>query len=127
MKKLHLLLFAFTIIISCSKSNDNFDDLGDGDSIELQEEWLIARREIKDGGPGRDGIPSIDDPKFITNSSDEFEDLSDDDLVIGMYFEGEARAYPHYILDWHELVNYKMGVTPITISYCPLTGTAFAW
>ena len=31
------------------------------------------------------------------------------------------------ILDWHEVVNDKLDNQFVTISYCPLTGTAFGW
>lgn len=125
MKKLNFLLFAFVIIVSCNK--DDVDNQGDGISNELAEEWLIPRREIKDGGPGRDGIPSINNPKFIVDPGVDLGGLLEEELVIGIYFEGEARAYPHYIMDWHEIVNHDIGNDPIALSYCPLTGTAFAW
>lgn len=122
MKKASLLILVFTIFFSCDKGND-LSNVGDGISIEEQQQWLIPRREIKDGGAGKDGIPSIDNPKFTSNPVD----LEDDDLVVGIYFEGQAKAYPHYILDWHEIVNDVVGNDPIALSYCPLTGTAFAW
>ncbi|NQU54041.1 MAG: DUF3179 domain-containing protein, partial [Bacteroidetes bacterium] len=34
---------------------------------------------------------------------------------------------PHYVLDWHEIINDRMGQTSYSIIYCPLTGTATAW
>mgnify|MGYP006290283917 CR=1 FL=1 len=43
-----------------------------------------------------------------------------DDQVIGVEINGKARAYPHRILNWHEVVNDKLGGEPILISYCPL-------
>ena len=121
MKKVSLLILIFTIVYSCDKAS--ISNQGEGISLEGQEEWLIPRREIKDGGSGKDGIPSIDNPIFISDPVG----LEDDDLVVGIYFEGEAKAYPHYILDWHEVVNDVVGNDPIALSYCPLTGTAFAW
>ncbi|WP_347922763.1 DUF3179 domain-containing protein [Pontimicrobium sp. SW4] len=121
MKKIYSLLVISVITLSCNKTDDTSNQTN-GISIEAEEEWLIARREIKDGGAGKDGIPSIDNPEFIDDAG-----LEDDELVVGIYFEGEARAYPHYILDWHEIVNDVIGNDPIALSYCPLTGTAFAW
>lgn len=121
MKKEFFILCLLTIIYSCdNSSSDSIDE--DGISIELEEEWLIPLNEVKDGGVGRDGIPSIDEPEFITDAV-----IDDEELVVGIYFEGEARAYPHYILDWHEVVNDVIGNDPITLNYCPLTGTAFVW
>jgi len=52
--------------------------------------------------------------------------LRNDDLVLGIVVDGKPRAYPHPILDWHEIVNERSGGRPFTISYCPLTGTGIA-
>ncbi len=87
--------------------------------------WLIPKDQVKDGGPGKDGIPSIDNPQFVSATEASF--LSDDDLVVGIFQNGVARAYPHVVLDWHEVVNDEINGTFFTINYCPLTGTAFAW
>ncbi len=125
MRKVYFLLSIFFALMSCDKSDNPSQT--NGISILGEEEWLIPRREIKDGGTGKDGIPSIDEPKFIIDPGVNSGGLADDELVVGIYFEGEARAYPHYILDWHEVVNDVVGNDPIALSYCPLTGTAFAW
>ncbi len=34
--------------------------------------WLIPSNEVFDGGPGKDGIPSVDDPSFISVSEVTF-------------------------------------------------------
>ncbi len=86
----------------------------------------IDTSQILSGGPGKDGIPSIDNPKFWTREeANKF--LKDDDIVLGLEFEGEARAYPLKILNWHEIVNDVINNKPILITYCPLcyTGIAF--
>ena len=88
-------------------------------------EWLIPVSEIRDGGPGKDGIPSLDHPDFM--DLDEVTFMGEDELVIGIIKDGQAYAYPHLILDWHEIVNDGLNDNPVTISYCPLTGTAFGW
>lgn len=82
--------------------------------------------EIHRGGPPRDGIPSIDNPRFWdVREADEF--LEDDDTVLG-YGEGEsARAYPFRILVWHEVVNDVVDGEPIAPTYCPLCGTAMVF
>lgn len=89
------------------------------------QEWLIPEDEVMDGGPGKDGIPSVDDPQFSSVSAINF--LSPDDLVIGFKANGEARSYPHPVMDWHEITNDKAGGIPIAVTYCPLTGTALGW
>lgn len=78
------------------------------------------------GGPRRDGIPSIDEPRFI--SPDEADDyLQPGDVVFGINMEGEAKAYPQRILVWHEIVNDSFGEQNVSVAYCPLTGTALAF
>tara|TARA_Y100001972_G_scaffold124695_1_gene174426 strand:+ start:7078 stop:8166 length:1089 start_codon:yes stop_codon:yes gene_type:complete len=88
-------------------------------------DWLIPYDNIYDGGPGKDGIPALLNPKLI--SAAEASYLSDADLVIGTLVNGEPRAYPHIILDWHEIINDQAGDQVYTINYCPLTGTGMNW
>lgn len=76
--------------------------------------------EILEGGPSRDGIPALDHPPFLLPAEAPWKDA---DLVLGVESEGEARAYPIAILEWHELVNDTLGGRPILVSYCPLCGT----
>ncbi|MFG3661027.1 DUF3179 domain-containing (seleno)protein [Streptomyces sp. NPDC047706] len=77
------------------------------------------------GGPGKDGIPSIDKPRFIPASKAGF--LDDDDPVFGLEYQGEVRAYPQLVLVWHEIVNDTVGGEPLAVTYCPLTGTFIAF
>ncbi|MBI3842744.1 MAG: DUF3179 domain-containing protein [Thaumarchaeota archaeon] len=82
---------------------------------------IVPLEKIVGGGPPKDGIPSIDHPKFVQASKAQF--LKDDDLVIGLNINGEKKAYPLFILVWHEIVNDKIGDTPVTVTYCPLCFT----
>jgi hypothetical protein len=92
--------------------------------------------EILSGGPAKDGIPSIDDPKFIsTSEADKW--LTDGDVGTGLclydntssvaFASEECRFYPYKILVRHELVNDTVAKQPVLISYCPLcfTGIVF--
>lgn len=91
----------------------------------------IPDSEILSGGPGKDGIPSIDEPKFISVAEADF--LSDDEFGIGITHKGGARFYPFQILVWHEIVNDTLPLNasrdglPIAVTYCPLcrTGVTF--
>jgi len=87
--------------------------------------WLIPSDQVFDGGPGKDGIPSIDNPQFTTLAKATF--LTDEALIVGMRVGDEIRAYPHPILDWHEIVNDKIQSTSFALTYCPLTGSALGW
>jgi len=89
-------------------------------------DWLIPENLVFDGGPGKDGIPSVDRPGFYEQSRIDF--LSPEDLVVAVNFGEEARAYPHSILDWHEIVNDRIGDDiSLALTYCPLTGTGIGW
>ncbi|HXG74297.1 MAG TPA: DUF3179 domain-containing protein [Candidatus Nitrosotenuis sp.] len=94
-------------------------------SVEIQTtngiKHIVPLDEIKSGGPPKDGIPSIDSPKFVSASKAEF--VSDDDIVIGLRLNGETKAYPLFILVWHEIVNDRFGDTPVAVTYCPLCFT----
>ncbi|MDT8398464.1 MAG: DUF3179 domain-containing protein [Pseudomonadales bacterium] len=83
-------------------------------------------KEMRSGGPSKDGIPSIDAPKLWTaTQADTYLDAQD--IVFGVYANGEARAYPQRVLVWHELVNDEIGGKALSISYCPLTATAIGF
>lgn len=82
----------------------------------------IEWNEIMSGGPPKDGIPSIDDPKFQP-VADETE-VKPNEPVIGLAINGDARAYPLRILMWHEIVNDTVGGEPVAVTYCPLCNSA---
>lgn len=91
-------------------------------SAPLERFW----NEHLSGGPGKDGIPSIDQPRFIpADQADAW--LQPGDRVIGVYENGEAKAYPQRIVVWHEIVNDRVGGKNLSITYCPLTGTALGF
>lgn len=90
--------------------------------LDTNVEWLINSDEIVDGGPGIDGIPSIENPRFTTAS--EFDFLQDGRRVTAIRVGDEIRAYPHQIMDHHEIVNDSFDDTEIAVTFCPLTGTS---
>ncbi|QDU52272.1 hypothetical protein Pan110_46460 [Gimesia panareensis] len=79
---------------------------------------VIPPGEIQHGGPPKDGIPALSNPEFLTISDAEY--LKPDDRVISVMAGKEARAYPLKILNYHEIVNDRIGETPIAVTYCPL-------
>ncbi|MCZ6674635.1 MAG: DUF3179 domain-containing protein [Verrucomicrobia bacterium] len=85
----------------------------------------IPLKDIKDGGPGRDGIPAIDSPNFLT--VEEVRYLKADDLVMSVSHEGITRAYPIRILNYHEIVNDTIGSLSFAVTYCPLCGTGMVF
>jgi hypothetical protein len=100
----------------------------------------IDLSSIQSGGLPRDAIPSIDDPKFVSvqerqdcvdtrsdGASNKRECLADTEPVIGLEIDGDARAYPLRILTWHEIVNDRVGGTPVAVTYCPLCNSAMVF
>lgn len=81
--------------------------------------------EIFSGGPPKDGIPSVDNPKFVPVADEK--ELSETDPVIGLIVNGEAKAYPLRILIWHEIVNDTIGGVPVSVTFCPLCNTAVVY
>lgn len=80
---------------------------------------------IQQGGPPRDGIPSLDQPRLV--GADQVEGMADQDRVLGLVVDGIAKAYPIAIMNWHELVNDRFGGRSVVVSYCPLCGTGMAY
>jgi len=86
----------------------------------------IAYAELLSGGPPRDGIPSIDKPRFVS-AEEAAAWLADDEPVIALEIGGDARAYPLQILTWHEIVNDDVGDVPVLITFCPLCNSAITF
>lgn len=84
----------------------------------------IPVEDIKDGGPPKDGIPSIDNPEFKKASAMQ---LDKDTRVLGVNVNGIAKAYPIPIMNFHEIVNDDFAGQPVVVTYCPLCGSGVAF
>lgn len=98
-------------IVPASASDEVFEEIPDS--------------EILSGGPGKDGIPSIDEPKFV--AADKASFLDGDEFGIGLVVDGEARFYPFQVLVWHEIVNDTVAGVPLAVTYCPLCRTGVTY
>jgi hypothetical protein len=85
----------------------------------------IRIEEIDWGGARMEGVPALDDPAHVAAADADW--LEDEEPVVGVAVGGEARAYPVRILDWHELVNDRLGGVPFTVAACTLGGSALAY
>ncbi len=63
-----------------------------------------------------DGIPAIDDPVFL-DARQADEEYAPDELVIGVEFNGDARAYSIPLLSSHEIVNDTVGGEQIAVTW----------
>ncbi len=107
--------------------------LGASPALAQRDEWetdfsrhTVPLEEIVSGGPPKDGIPALDEPRFISVSEADTW-LSKRDPVVLLEEGGEARAYPLEILIWHEIVNDVVRGRPVAVTFCPLCNTALAF
>ncbi|MCZ4304148.1 DUF3179 domain-containing protein [Zoogloeaceae bacterium G21618-S1] len=110
-----LIAGALTATPALADTKNGFDLTGSSVPVE----------DIHPGGPPRDGIPAIDRPHFVAAAQADFLDPSDP--ILGIVHRGEARAYPVRILNWHEVVNDRIGGKAVAITYCPLCGSGVAF
>ncbi len=89
--------------------------------------WSIPVDEVVSGGISKDGIASLVLPDKVRADDPVHNYLAAGDLVLGYKNGDEISAYPHSILDYHEIINDRSGDVSLAITYCPLTGTGIAW
>ncbi|MGF1475658.1 MAG: DUF3179 domain-containing protein [Geminicoccaceae bacterium] len=80
----------------------------------------IRTEEIVWGGVVVDGIPALTNPSLLR--PEEATYLRPTDEVFGVEINGDARAYPLRILNWHEMFNDVIGGVPVSLAYCTLCG-----
>jgi hypothetical protein len=85
----------------------------------------IRVEEILWGGVTVDGIPALDQAEMIPAGEASY--LLPEEPVFGVAINGDARAYPLRILDWHEMANDVVGGVPMSLAYCTLCGAAIAY
>jgi hypothetical protein len=100
-------------------------DPGFGEFLYAGAPSRIRVEEIQWGGVLVDGIPALDNSPMISPSAADY--LAPQDAVFGLEINGDARAYPLRIMDWHEMANDVVGGVPVSIAYCTLCGAAVAY
>ena len=81
--------------------------------------------EILSGGVPKDGIQSIENPRF--QPAAQIVDLVGTEPVITLTINGKARAYPVRVLTRHEIVNDVFDGVPVVVTFCPLCNAAIAF
>jgi len=97
-----------------------------GEHLPLPMDPVSLRDRAVSGGPPKDGIPSIDDPNFVSAEAESVR-LNPGDPVFGVTTGNTTKAYPQSILVQHEICNDTIDDTPVSVTYCPLTGTAMGF
>ncbi len=123
------VLLAGLLLASCGGDGSGADQPPPGTAGEWTTDFSnhsVPLDEFIGGGPPKDGIPSIDDPKFVsTGEADEW--LDDGEPLAVLEVGGETRLYPIQILVWHEIVNDEVGGEPVAVTYCPLCNSTVAF
>ncbi|WP_406669996.1 DUF3179 domain-containing protein [Methanolobus sp. ZRKC4] len=129
------LVICMFVVSGYAQENGSIEKIPELTEMEEEQGIMVTERGVKyivnpedltSGGPPVDGIPSIDDPKFVTvEEADEW--IEDEELVLGFIHNGTKRVYPLQIMVWHEIVNEEINGEPILITYCPLCGSGIAY
>jgi hypothetical protein len=116
-KLIYSLIYIFILIFTLTGSLQAQDQ----NKIELLADNIVS------GGPPPDGIPPLETPQYI--SIEEANNyLNSEDAVFVLETEGgEIFIYPQRIMVWHEIVNEEIAGEKMSITYCPLTGSAIGY
>lgn len=143
--KIIILTMTLMLVVACAPQQEaqqeipGVDDISeklvDRPMVEAEEEdiqvtssgikYLVHPSKIRGGGPPKDGIPSIDNPRY--NPLPGIAWIEDNELVLAIEYKGVKRVYPLQIMVWHEIVNDVIAGDPILITYCPLCGSGIAF
>lgn len=82
------------------------DDSGTGENRDLEIVRLL----------GKDAIPAILEPEFVSVSEADLW-MTSDEGVLGVSIEDEHKAYPVSMLSRHEIVNDVVGGDPVAVTW----------
>ncbi|MCH7996278.1 MAG: DUF3179 domain-containing protein [Chloroflexi bacterium] len=78
------------------------------------------------GGVSQDDGSGLSIPALVNapmTDAVEARYIKDSDRVFGISINGDSRAYPLMIMNWHELANDVVGGVPVALAYCTLCGS----
>ncbi len=88
----------------------------------------IPTNRLIDGGVGRDGIRSLENPLLVGPGAEETAYLADSSRVIGTLFGDRPLAVPLPLLWRHEIANFdNWEGRSFTVTHCPLTGSSLVF
>ncbi|MDZ7709652.1 MAG: DUF3179 domain-containing protein [Roseovarius sp.] len=125
MPRLASLIFAIAIGLTQAHANPSLWE-SEWPETDFSRTSIDDWSEIMSGGPPKDGIPAIDDPKFVR--AGDKRGIKGVEPVITVEIDGaEPRAYPIRYLMWHEIVNDVVGGIPVAVTYCPLCNSGMTF
>jgi hypothetical protein len=136
---MHIRRSFSALLVAAVAAEGLFVPLASADPARWRAEWpktdftktIVDFASIRSGGPPKDGIPSIDWPRFeklIAGKAEGWSaQIEDREAVIAVAIGGDVRAYPLRVLIWHEIVNDTVGGRALAITYCPLCNSALVF
>ena len=97
---------------------------------------LVPRRQILAGGNVKNGLSALNRPRTLSvrqvqSLNNAMRDsggfIAAPNRVIGVVIHGYARAYPIAMLNWHDIVNDRLGTVPITVTYDGFCNSAIVY
>lgn len=85
----------------------------------------LPLEKLVHGGPGLDGVPALTQPHYIPAAQAFF--LKPESQVIGVTLDGQSRAWPLSILQYHEIINDTLAEHSLLVTWHPLSGTAMVF
>ena len=130
-----LLILAFLFAASCTEVTENGLTENPLPDSTIEKEVILTDRTGKKWdisyaynhykmdptqfyyGLGPNAIKPIQNPEFYSPGEPGMPVNSNTNVVIGVNYQGEQRAYPLYVLKSHEVVNDKFNGVPVAVVY----------
>jgi len=116
----HWLLAISLLLAACSGAADSVKDTSQAPVVPDDQARSSTGESYEDYEIvtllPRDAIPAIDNPEFIT-AGEAVGSYEDDELILGVEFNGDARAYSIPLLSSHEIVNDVVGGVKIAVTW----------
>ena len=119
------LLGSSPLFYILSQSNNKTTPIDSSQTTTTVDNSDDLMKHVTSGGPPKDGIPPIDTPKYVSVTDSNY--LNDYDKVFVYEAKEQIYLFPQRILVWHEIVNDYIDGKQLSITYCPLTGSAICY
>ncbi len=143
---IYILLISLTVLLGCRPNNNRNTNIvanpvpeEEGEKVIITDitgrDWDISHAVNNYGmkarwfqfGIGIGAIPSVDNPRVLTQSSPDFPDPEHAMEIFGTDINEDQRAYARYELARHEIFNdvyQNSQVRDVAVGYCPLYNLA---
>jgi len=132
LKSLSLILITAVLLVGCASSEENLAPTMPAESNSIIPSPTVQRptADVENSAASdrdysdleivtllpQDAIPAIDDAAYYS-AEEAGNEYSPEELVIGVVFNGDARAYSVSLLSRHEIVNETVGGVKIAVTW----------